>query len=179
MDRDAPVIKPEDRAQLQREINLYSEQFSPLFERFMKPLGELLALNGYNCTITARTKSVYSVWMKMQKQHTTLDGIYDLLAVRIVFKPKGRLSEKQQCWNIYSLISEIYAIKPNRIRDWVSTPRENGYEALHVTVLGPEKHWFEVQIRSERMDDIAEKGKAAHWKYKNALVLVSSPTFCK
>ena len=96
----------------------------------------------------------------------SFDEIYDLLAVRIVFKPKEGIPEKQQCWNIYALITDLYSPKPERIRDWVSVPKANGYEALHLTVMGPEGQWFEVQIRSERMDEVAEKGLAAHWKYK-------------
>ena len=104
--------------------------------------------------------------MKMQKQNISFDEIYDLLAVRVVFTPKPEQPEKWQCWNIYSLITDLYRPKPERIRDWISTPKANGYEALHLTVMGPEGQWFEVQIRSQRMDEIAEKGWAAHWKYK-------------
>ena len=102
----------------------------------------------------------------MQKQNISFDEIYDLLAVRVVFTPKPEQPEKWQCWNIYSLITDLYRPKPERIRDWISTPKANGYEALHLTVMGPEGQWFEVQIRSQRMDEIAEKGWAAHWKYK-------------
>ncbi len=107
------------------------------------------------------------MWLKMQRRNISFDEIFDLLAVRIVFKPKEDQPEKWQCWNIYSLITDIYSPKPERIRDWVSVPKANGYEALHLTVMGPEGQWFEVQIRSERMDEVAEKGLAAHWKYKN------------
>lgn len=103
----------------------------------------------------------------MQKQNISFDEIYDLLAVRIVFTPKAGQPEKWQCWNIYSLITDLYRPKPERIRDWLSTPKANGYEALHLTVMGPSGQWFEVQIRSKRMDEIAEKGWAAHWKYKS------------
>lgn len=158
---------PEEYEVIDKKIEAYERQFSALFEEFIKPIRLRLSENGYEYTITARTKSVYSVWLKMQRRNISFDEIYDLLAVRIVFKPKVDQPEKWQCWNIYSLITDIYSPKPERIRDWVSVPKANGYEALHLTVMGPEGQWFEVQIRSERMDEVAEKGLAAHWKYKN------------
>lgn len=157
---------PEEYRVIEQKIEVYKNQFSALFEEFIKPIRKKLSDNDYEYTITARTKSVYSVWLKMQRRNISFDEIYDLLAVRIVFKPKEGFSEKQQCWNIYSLITDLYSPKPERIRDWVSVPKANGYEALHLTVMGPEGQWFEVQIRSERMDEVAEKGLAAHWKYK-------------
>lgn len=157
---------PEEYEVIARKIEAYKKQFSALFEEFIKPIRQKLENNRYEYTITARTKSVYSVWLKMQRRNISFDEIYDLLAVRIVFKPIADQPEKWQCWNIYSLITDIYSPKPERIRDWVSVPKANGYEALHLTVMGPEGQWFEVQIRSERMDEIAEKGLAAHWKYK-------------
>lgn len=157
---------PEEYDVIDKKIEAYKRQFSALFEEFIKPIRKSLGDNEYEYTITARTKSVYSVWLKMQKRNISFDEIYDLLAVRIVFRPKAAQPEKWQCWNIYSLITDIYSPKPERIRDWVSVPKANGYEALHLTVMGPEGQWFEVQIRSERMDEIAEKGLAAHWKYK-------------
>ena len=157
---------PEEYEVIDKKIEAYEKQFSALFEEFIKPIRKSLSENHYEYTITARTKSVYSVWLKMQRRNISFDEIYDLLAVRIVFKPKADQPEKWQCWNIYSLITDIYSPKPERIRDWVSVPKANGYEALHLTVMGPEGQWFEVQIRSERMDEIAEKGFAAHWKYK-------------
>lgn len=158
---------PEEYEVIDKKIQAYEQHFSVLFEKFIQPIRKKLDENGYEYTITARTKSVYSVWMKMQRRNIGFDEIYDLLAVRIVFKPKTDQPEKWQCWNIYSLITDLYSPKPERIRDWVSVPKANGYEALHLTVMGPGGQWFEVQIRSERMDEIAEKGFAAHWKYKN------------
>ena len=158
---------PEEYEVIDKKIEAYKRQFSALFEEFIKPIRQKLSANGYEYTITARTKSVYSVWLKMQRRNISFYEIFDLLAVRIVFKPKLDQPEKWQCWNIYSLITDIYSPKPERIRDWVSVPKANGYEALHLTVMGPEGQWFEVQIRSERMDEVAEKGLAAHWKYKN------------
>ncbi|MDR1756912.1 MAG: RelA/SpoT family protein [Culturomica sp.] len=157
---------PDEYQVIHEKITTYSREYSDLLERFVGPIRENLDANGYVYTMTARTKSVYSVWMKMQKQNVTIDGIYDLLAVRIVFDPKPEQPEKWQCWNIYSLITDLYRPKPERIRDWISTPKANGYEALHLTVMGPAGQWFEVQIRSKRMDEIAERGLAAHWKYK-------------
>ncbi len=157
---------PEEYDVIARRIDTYHREYSGLFEKFIEPIRESLDRNGYEYSITARTKSVYSVWYKMQRRHISFDEIYDLLAVRIVFKPKSFQPEKWQCWNIYSLITDLYSPKPERIRDWVSVPKANGYEALHLTVMGPSGQWFEVQIRSERMDEIAEKGLAAHWKYK-------------
>lgn len=144
-----------------KRSKLTRNNFRALFEEFIKPIRKSLSENHYEYTITARTKSVYSVWLKMQRRNISFDEIYDLLAVRIVFKPKADQPEKWQCWNIYSLITDIYSPKPERIRDWVSVPKANGYEALHLTVMGPEGQWFEVQIRSERMDEVAEKGLAA------------------
>ncbi len=158
---------PEEYQVIAVKIAAYENQFSELFEAFIRPIRQKLSDSGYEYTITARTKSVYSVWLKMQRRNISFDEIYDLLAVRIVFKPKEGQPEKWQCWNIYSLITDVYKPKPERIRDWVSVPKANGYEALHLTVMGPEGHWFEVQIRSHRMDEVAEKGLAAHWKYKD------------
>lgn len=157
---------PEEYDVIDRKIETYHREYSGLFEKFIEPIRASLDRNQYEYTITARTKSVYSVWYKMQRRNISFDEIYDLLAVRIVFKPKPLQPEKWQCWNIYSLITDLYSPKPERIRDWVSVPKANGYEALHLTVMGPSGQWFEVQIRSERMDEIAEKGLAAHWKYK-------------
>lgn len=158
---------PEEYEVIARKIEVYHHEYSDLLEKFIAPIRESLDKNGYEYTLTARTKSVYSVWLKMQKQNISFDEIYDLLAVRIVFTPKSGQPEKWQCWNIYSLITDLYRPKPERIRDWLSTPKANGYEALHLTVMGPSGQWFEVQIRSKRMDEIAEKGWAAHWKYKS------------
>lgn len=157
---------PEEYKVLEKRIQAYKTENTNLFQQFIIPIRERLAENGYQFEITARTKSVYSVWSKMQRRHISFEEIYDLLAVRIVFVPKSNQPEKWQCWNIYSLITDLYSPKPERIRDWVSVPKANGYEALHLTVMGPGGRWIEVQIRSERMDEIAERGFAAHWKYK-------------
>ncbi len=135
-------------------------------EEFMVPIRTKLIENGYHFEMTGRSKSIYSIYYKMQHKGVPFEEIYDLSAIRIVFDPDPDVPEKKQCWNIYSLITDIYTPKHDRIRDWVSTPKANGYEALHITVMGADGKWVEVQIRTRRMDDIAEKGFAAHWKYK-------------
>lgn len=157
---------PVEYQELEKRIHDYRDEHTGLYQQFIAPIRERLTESGYRYDITARTKSVYSVWSKMQRRHISFEEIYDLLAVRIVFDPKDNQPEKWQCWNIYSLITDMYSPKPERIRDWGSVPKANGYEALHLTVMGPGGKWIEVQIRSRRMDEIAEKGLAAHWKYK-------------
>lgn len=138
-----------------------------LINEFIKPINE--RLNHLNIThdINGRPKSIYSIYHKMQHKGVPFEEVYDLLAIRITFDPQPGVPEKTQCWNIYAIITDIYRPKPERIRDWVSTPKANGYEALHATVMGPHGKWVEVQIRTRRMDEIAERGFAAHWKYKN------------
>jgi GTP pyrophosphokinase len=135
-------------------------------QEFARPIKEQLEKNSIHYDISGRYKSIYSIWHKMQSKNIPFEEVYDLMAIRIVFDPLPGIPEKTQCWNIYSMITDIYMPKPERIRDWVSTPKANGYEALHATVMGPKGNWMEVQIRSRRMDDIAERGFAAHWKYK-------------
>ncbi|MGC1390959.1 MAG: RelA/SpoT family protein [Bacteroidales bacterium] len=134
--------------------------------KFSLPIIEKLTVAGLKFDISGRPKSIFSIWKKMQAKNVPFEEIYDVLAIRIVFEPAAGIPEKTQCWNIYSIITDSYLPKPDRLRDWVSRPKPNGYEALHVTVMGPEGQWVEVQIRSKRMDEIAEKGYAAHWKYK-------------
>ncbi len=136
--------------------------------RFSLPIIQKLEENKIRFDISGRPKSIYSIWKKMQTKNISFEEVYDLLAIRIVFDPKPRVSEKAMCWLIYSLITDIYLPKPDRLRDWVSKPKANGYEALHATVMGHDGKWVEVQIRSRRMDEIAERGYAAHWKYKGA-----------
>ncbi len=137
-----------------------------LINKFSYPIIEKLTEAGFKFDISGRPKSIFSIWKKMQAKNVPFEEIYDVLAVRIVFDPMPGIPEKTQCWNIYSIITDSYLPKPDRLRDWVSRPKPNGYEALHVTVMGPEGQWVEVQIRSKRMDEIAERGYAAHWKYK-------------
>ena len=134
--------------------------------RFSLPIIKKLGSNNIDYDINGRPKSIFSIWNKMQVQNIPFEEVYDLMAIRIIFKSINRETEKAQCWQIYSIITDIYTPKPDRIRDWISSPKANGYEALHTTVMGPNGKWVEIQIRSERMDAIAERGFAAHWKYK-------------
>jgi len=139
---------------------------SVLYEHFATPLISRLDGLGIPYEIKDRVKSVYSIWKKMEQKSIPFEEIYDIFAVRIIFDFTPGMDEKKACWDIYSLVTDLYRIRPDRIRDWVSRSKANGYQALHVTVMGPDGKWIEVQIRSRRMDDIAEKGFAAHWKYK-------------
>lgn len=158
---------PEVYEDLANRIN-HSEKISAHFiKKFIEPIQKKLDDQKFSYEIIGRPKSIYSVWRKMQVKKVPFEQVYDIWAVRIIFKPKPRVPEKTQCWFIYSLITDIYRVKPDRLRDWVSHPKANGYEALHATVMGPHGRWIEVQIRSERMDEIAERGFAAHWKYKS------------
>ncbi len=157
---------PEVYADLANKIN-HSEKISSHFiNKFIEPVKARLEEEKFKLEVYGRPKSIYSVWRKMQEKDVPFEQIYDILAVRIVFKPKPRIPEITQCWHIYSTITQIYKAKTDRLRDWVSRPKANGYEALHATFMGPHGKWIEVQIRSERMNDIAEHGFAAHWKYK-------------
>ena len=132
---------------------------------FIGPVSQRLEEAGLKFHIKGRTKSIHSIWQKMKKQHCPFEGVYDLFAIRIILdSPEER--EKMECWQAYSIVTDMYQPNPKRLRDWLSVPKSNGYESLHITVLGPEKKWVEVQIRTERMDDIAEHGLAAHWRYK-------------
>jgi guanosine-3',5'-bis(diphosphate) 3'-pyrophosphohydrolase len=139
-----------------------------MINNFSLPIIQKLDAAGIKYDISGRPKSIYSIWNKMQQKNIPFEEVYDLLAIRIVFEPLPGIQEKTQCWNIYSMITDSYMPKPDRIRDWVSTPKANGYEALHITVMGPQGKWVEVQIRSKRMDEIAERGFAAHWIYKQS-----------
>ncbi len=152
--------------ELSDKIKNQEKSHQEFIEEFSKPIKEQLEKNGISYEISSRYKSIYSIWHKMQTKNIPFEEVYDLMAIRIVFEPFAQIPEKTQCWNIYSMITDIYMPKPERIRDWVSTPKANGYEALHATVMGPKGNWMEVQIRSRRMDEIAERGFAAHWKYK-------------
>lgn len=153
------------------EDKLASTQASreTLFDSFTAPIREALDKMGFEYTIKARVKSPYSIWNKMQQKQVSFDQIYDILAVRIIFKPKKNDEEVNECFNIYVAISQIYKSHPDRLRDWVNHPKANGYQALHVTLMSKQGKWIEVQIRSERMDEIAEQGFAAHWKYKDGV----------
>lgn len=141
-----------------------------IYQHFATPVIEKLDEFDFKYEIRAREKSIYSVWNKMQAKNIPFEEIYDIFAVRIIFENEQGVDEKKRCWDIYSVITDIYKLRPDRIRDWVSRPKANGYQALHLTVMGPDGQWIEIQIRSRRMDDIAEKGFAAHWKYKEGKI---------
>ncbi|MDR1860231.1 MAG: HD domain-containing protein [Bacteroidales bacterium] len=134
-------------------------------EVFVRPIKEKLRQRGFNFEMKARTKSINSIWNKMKKQNVTFDEVYDLFAIRVILDSRPEM-EKSDCWQVYSVVTEEYQANPERMRDWITVPKSNGYESLHATVLGPQKKWVEIQIRTARMNEIAEKGIAAHWKYK-------------
>ena len=157
---------PQEYAAIEQKLSLTQSQRDSLFDDFTAPIRKALDAMGIEYTIKARVKSPYSIWMKMQNKHVTFDEIYDILAVRIIFKPKVRENEINECFNIYIAISKIYKSHPDRLRDWLNHPKANGYQALHVTLMSRQGRWIEVQIRSDRMDEVAEQGFAAHWKYK-------------
>lgn len=157
---------PDEYNQISQKLADTESERVEFIEKFNPPIVEKLKENDIEFEISGRVKSIYSIWKKMKSKEIAFEEIYDIFAIRIVFKPSPLIPEKSQCWHIYSLITDIYKPKPDRIRDWVNIPKANGYEALHCTVMGPGGVWAEVQIRSERMDEVAEKGFAAHWKYK-------------
>lgn len=157
---------PHEYAFINLKLQATEQTRNSLFEHFATPVHEKLKAMGLNYEMRARVKSAYSIWNKMETKKVAFEDIYDLYAVRIIFDPLPGVDEKNMCWDIYSAITDIYRIRPDRIRDWVSRPKANGYQALHLTVMGPDGQWVEIQIRSRRMDEIAEKGFAAHWKYK-------------
>lgn len=158
---------PDDFKLISEKITEQEERQEKIIKRIIAPLKEKLKEGNIKCSIKNRPRSIFSIWNKIQTQNTSIEEIYDMISVRVVFKPEKGIPEKNQCWNIYSLITDIYKPKPERIRDWVSTPKANGYEALHVTAMGPQGNWVEFQIRTDRMDDIAEKGFAVHSKYSD------------
>ena len=157
---------PDTWQEINDKLEAIKERQQQSYEQFAQPIRERLTSMGYRYTLKARIKTAYSVWKKMMKQQCSFEDVYDLMAVRIIFTPNESMSEKDQCWMIYSAITELYRPHPERIRDWISTPKANGYEALHVTVMAKDGQWIEVQIRTDRMHEIAERGYAAHWKYK-------------
>ena len=147
------------------KLNETKKSRNAYIERFIEPINKQLTAMGLKFHMKGRTKSIHSIWQKMKKQKCGFEGVYDLFAIRIIIDCPPE-KEKMQCWQVYSIITDMYQPNPKRLRDWLSVPKSNGYESLHITVLGPEKKWVEVQIRTERMDDIAERGLAAHWRYK-------------
>ena len=157
---------PEEFDIIQQKLAVTQASRHELFDKFTQPIEEALNAMGIKYQIKERVKTPYSIWSKMQNKHVTFDEIYDILAVRIIFTPDRREEEVNECFNIYVAISKIYKSHPDRLRDWLNHPKTNGYQALHVTLMSKQGRWIEVQIRSDRMDEVAEQGLAAHWKYK-------------
>ena len=150
---------------IKEKLNATKKSRDAYISRFTKPIEEKLLKAGLKFHMKGRTKSIHSIWQKMKKQKVDIDGVFDLFAIRIIIDSAPE-REKQECWQVFSIITDMYQSNPSRMRDWLSVPKSNGYESLHIPVLGPEQKWVEVQIRTERMDDIAELGLAAHWRYK-------------
>jgi GTP pyrophosphokinase len=157
---------PEEYKQIDQKLEATALNREKIYEHFATPLYPRLDELGLQYKMQARVKSIYSIWNKMEAKKVDFSDIYDIFAVRIVFTPKPNVDVKKQCWDIYSAITDLYKLRPDRIRDWVSRPKANGYQALHLTVMGPDGQWIEIQIRSDKMDEVDEKGFAAHWKYK-------------
>lgn len=158
---------PETYHEIEQKLEGVRKSLNKFYNEFSEPINEKLKSQGYEFELKERIKSVYSIWNKMSTRNIPFEEVYDILALRIIFESREGMDEKVQCWMIYSAITAIYKPHPERIRDWVSTPKANGYEALHVTVMTPGGRWVEIQIRSRRMHEIAERGLAAHWKYKS------------
>ena len=150
---------------IKEKLNATKKSRDAYIERFIAPIDKKLKEAGFKFHMKGRTKSIHSIWQKMKKQQCGFEGVYDLFAIRIILDAPVEL-EKMQCWQVFAIITDMYQPNPKRMRDWLSVPKSNGYESLHITVLGPENKWVEVQIRTERMDEIAERGLAAHWRYK-------------
>ena len=158
---------PEEYYRIEKKIEKTQQERDKLYTEFITPIREQLDAMGLEYDIIGRVKSPYSIWNKMQKKHVAFEDIYDILAVRIIFKPREGRDENNECFNIYIALTKLYNAHPDRLRDWVNKPRTNGYKALHATFMSTHGEWIEVQIRSEKMNEMAEKGIAAHWKYKS------------
>src|ERR1700733_4961562 len=158
-------LEPEAYREIARKLSETKRERSRYINEFIKPLKEKLDKGGFNFDIYGRPKSIHSIWNKMRKKGVTFEEVYDLFAIRVLLDSQPE-KEKEECWKVYSMITDEYNPSPERLRDWLSNPKSNGYEALHTTVMGPQGKWVEVQIRTKRMNEIAEKGLAAHWKYK-------------
>ncbi|MBR5653050.1 MAG: bifunctional (p)ppGpp synthetase/guanosine-3',5'-bis(diphosphate) 3'-pyrophosphohydrolase [Prevotella sp.] len=162
---------PEEYQSIKNKLKSNEESLNEQFDQFTEPIRAALDKMGFQYVLKARVKSPYSIWSKMQNKHITFDEIYDILAVRIIFTPKNREEEINECFQIYVAINKIYKSHPDRMRDWVNNPKANGYQAIHLTQMSKQGRWIEVQIRSDRMNEIAEQGFAAHWKYKEGSVV--------
>ena len=157
---------PEEYKAIEKKLQATESERKSVFDEFTAPIRQQLDQMGFEYEIKARIKSPYSIWSKMQVKHIPFEEVYDILAVRIIFEPRANIDERNECFNIYVALTQLYSSHPDRFRDWVNHPKANGYKALHVTLMSNRGEWIEVQIRSQKMDEIAEKGFAAHWKYK-------------
>ena len=164
-DLSLKYLEPEAYYHIKEKLSETKKNRDAYIERFIKPIEERLTEAGLKFHIKGRTKSIHSIWQKMKKQKCPFEGVYDLFAIRIIIDTPLE-KEKMHCWQTFAIITSMYQPNPKRLRDWLSVPKSNGYESLHITVLGPEQKWVEVQIRTERMDEVAERGVAAHWRYK-------------
>jgi guanosine-3',5'-bis(diphosphate) 3'-pyrophosphohydrolase len=158
-------LEPETYKEIAQKLAETKRERTKFINEFIKPLNEQLEKAGFDFGIYGRPKSIHSIWTKMKKKGVAFEEVYDLFAIRVILNSSPE-KEKEDCWKVYSLITDEYTPSPERLRDWLSNPKSNGYEALHTTVMGPEGRWVEVHIRTNRMNEIAEKGLAAHWKYK-------------
>src|SRR5215212_116833 len=158
-------LEPETYKEIAKKLAETKKERTKYINEFVKPLNDNLEKTGFEFEIYGRPKSIHSIWNKMKKKGVAFEEVYDLFAIRVILNsPQER--EKEDCWKVYSMITDEYTPSPERLRDWLSNPKSNGYEALHTTVMGPEGRWVEVQIRTRRMNEIAEKGLAAHYEYK-------------
>src|SRR5205085_19000 len=164
-DLSMKYLEPQEYKEIARKLSETKRERTRYINEFIKPLKEKLQKTGFDFDIYGRPKSIHSIWNKIKKKGVDFDEVYDLFAIRIIVYSSPE-KEKEECWKVYSLITDEYLPSPERLRDWISNPKNNGYEALHTTVMGPQGKWVEVQIRTNRMNEIAEKGLAAHWKYK-------------
>lgn len=164
-DLSLKYMEPDAYYMIREKLNETKKSRDTYIQKFIGPISEKLTAAGLHFHIKGRTKSIHSIWQKMKKQKCDFEGVYDLFAIRIILDSPLNV-EKMHCWQVYSIVTDMYQPNPKRLRDWLSVPKSNGYESLHITVLGPENKWVEVQIRTERMDAIAERGVAAHWRYK-------------
>src|ERR1700753_953244 len=158
-------LEPEEYREIARKLSETKRERSRYINEFVKPLKDKLEKGGFDFTIYGRPKSIHSIWNKMRKKGVAFEEVYDLFAIRVILNSPPE-KEKEDCWKVYSMVTDEYNPSPERLRDWLNNPKSNGYEELHTTVVGPQGKWVEVQIRSKRMNEIAEKGLAAHWKYK-------------
>ncbi len=165
LDLSLKYLHPEDYRHIVDKLQETTLERANFVSAFVKPIEKKLKSRGFDFEMKARTKSIYSIWNKMKKQEVDFHEVYDLFAIRVILNSKPE-SEKAECWQVFSVVTEEYLSNPERLRDWITFPKSNGYESLHTTVLGPDKKWVEVQIRTRRMDDVAENGLASHWRYK-------------